>query len=181
MSLQGLLFIALSAIVVSWLYGRTRTARLLRASRENAVAAPGSGINITAHRVIAFSTSGVICGVGGAMWAETNGVVQASQLSTQFTFTVIAMLVLGGTLSLWGAVLGTMTYSIIDAGLQHLQGGWVIGLYEVKIPDGSRPVILGALLVLMLLFRPEGITRGHEFAIPGLRRRRTPPNGTAPG
>ena len=174
LSLQGLLFLALGAVIVNWLYSRTRTARLLRASRENPVAAPGSGINITTHRVIAFGLSGVICGIGGAMWAETNAVVQASQLSTGFTFTVIAMLVLGGTLSLWGAVVGTVAYSLIDGVLQRLQGGLSVGAYEVTIPDGSRPVILGALLVLMLLFRPDGITRGREFGLPRgpLRRRR---------
>jgi branched-chain amino acid transport system permease protein len=173
LSLQGLLLLALGAIVVSSLYRGTRTARLLRASRENAVAAPGSGINITAHRVVAFGVSGVICGVGGAMWAETNAVVQASQLSTGFTFTVIAMLVLGGTLSLWGAVVGTLAYSVIDAVLQRMQAGLAIGQYEVTIPEGSRPVILGAVLVLMLLFRPDGITRGREFGIPTFRRRGT--------
>lgn len=166
LSLPNLLFLSLGAVVVNWIYSRTRTARLLRASRENAMAAPGSGINITAHRVMAFGISGVVCGVGGAMWAETNGVVQASQLSTGFTFTVIAMLVLGGTLSLWGAVVGTVTYSLIDGVLQRLQGGLSVGAYEVSIPNGSRPVILGTLLVLMLLFRPDGITRGREFALP---------------
>lgn len=170
-SLQVQLFLALAVIVVSWLYGRTRTARLLRAARENPVAAPGSGINITVHRVLAFGISGVLCGIGGAMWAQTNTVVQASQLSTGFTFTVIAMLVLGGTMSLWGAVLGTLVYSVVDALLQQLQSGLSLGSMVVTIPDGSRPLILGALLILMLLFRPDGITRGREFGIPFLRRR----------
>lgn len=171
LSLQGLLLLALGAITASWLYSRTRTARLLRASREDAVAAPGSGIHTTAHRVIAFGLSGVVCGVGGAMWAETNAVVQASQLSTGFTFTVIAMLVLGGTLSLWGAVVGTLGYTVIDALLTHLQGGVQVASYTVTLPAGSRPVILGALLVGMLLFRPDGLTGGREFGVPARLRR----------
>lgn len=173
-SLQVQLLLALAVIALSWIYGRTRTARLLRAARENPIAAPGSGINITAHRVLAFGLSGVLCGVGGAMWAQTNSVVQASQLSTGFTFTVIAMLVLGGTMSLWGAVLGTLVYALVDALLQQLQSGVRLGSVVVDIPDGSRPLILGALLILMLLFRPDGITRGREFGVPSWLRRKRP-------
>lgn len=171
-SLQVQLLMALGVIVASWLYGRTRTARLLRAARENAVAAPGSGINITVHRVLAFGVSGVLCGIGGAMWAQNNTVVQASQLSTGFTFTVIAMLVLGGTMSLWGAVLGTLVYSVVDAVLQQLQSGLSLGPVVLSIPDGSRPLVLGGLLILMLLVRPDGITRGREFGVPSLLRRK---------
>lgn len=162
-SLQGLLLVALVAIVVSWVYARSRTARLLRAAREDATAAPAAGISITRHRVIAFSLSGVVCGVGGALWAETNTVVQASQLSVGFTFTVLAMLVLGGTASTWGAVVGTLVYSLVDGVLQTLQSGVQIGGSVISIGEGARPVVLGALLVLVLLFRPEGITRGREF------------------
>lgn len=164
--LQALLLMALGAIVVTWVYQRSRTARLLRASRENLLAAPGVGIHITRHRVVAFVLSAGLCGVGGAMWAETNSVVQASQLSVGFTFTVIAMLVLGGTTSLWGAVVGVLLYSTLDIVLVNLQSGVELGGIVVTIPDGARPLILGGILILMLLFRPTGITGGRELSWP---------------
>lgn len=91
--------LAISAIVVSWGYQRTPSARMLRASRESPVAAPASRINIARQRLVAFVISGAICGLAGAMWAETNRVLQASQLSVGLTFTIVAMLVLGGQLS----------------------------------------------------------------------------------
>ncbi len=52
--------------------------------------------------------------------------------------TVMAMLVLGGTLSLWGAVVGTLGYTVIDALLQHLQSGVDVDAYPVTLPAGSR-------------------------------------------
>lgn len=165
LGLQELLYFALAAIVVSWIYQHTRTARLLRASRESLVAAPASGVNVTAHRIIAFTVSGAVAGLGGALWAETNRVVQASQLGVGFTFTLIAMLVLGGRHSLWGAVLGTIAYSVLDSALVLLQGGLVLGPITVTIPEGARLIVLGAVLVLVLLFRPEGITGGREFGL----------------
>lgn len=165
LGLQQLLLLAIGAIVVSWLYQQTRSARLLRASRESLIAAPASGINVTWHRIIAFALSGAVAGLGGALWAETNRVVQASQFGIDFTFTLIAMLVLGGRQSMWGAVAGTITYSVIDSGLVLLQKGVTLGPIIVTIPEGARLIILGALLVLMLLIRPEGITGGREFTL----------------
>ncbi|KAE8766088.1 branched-chain amino acid ABC transporter permease [Georgenia thermotolerans] len=165
LGLQQLLFFALAAIVVSWLYQQTRSARLLRASRESLIAAPASGVNVTWHRIVAFALSGAVAGLGGALWAETNRVVQASQLGIEFTFTLIAMLVLGGRQSLWGAVVGTITYSVLDSALQLFQGGVVLGPVIVTVPEGARLIVLGAVLVLVLLLRPEGITGGREFAL----------------
>jgi branched-chain amino acid transport system permease protein len=134
-------------------------------------AAPGSGIHVTFHRVVAFVVSAGICGVGGALWAETNRVVQASQFSVGFTFTVIAMLVLGGTNSVWGAVLGVVVYTALDVVLVSLQSGLTLGGYIVTIPDGTRPLALGAILILMLLFRPQGVTGGRELTWPPAGRR----------
>lgn len=165
LGLQQLLLFAFVAIVVSWLYQQTRSARLLRASRESLVAAPASGVNVTWHRIVAFVVSGAVAGLGGALWAETNRVVQASQLGIGFTFTLIAMLVLGGRQSMWGAVVGTIMFSVIDSGLQVFQGGVTIGSVLITIPEGARLIVLGAVLVLVLLLRPEGVTGGREFAL----------------
>lgn len=168
--LARLVLIAMGVIVISWIYQHTRSARLLRATREDLTAAPGSGINVTTHRTIAFTISGAICGLGGGLWAATNRVVQASHFGVGMTFTIIAILVLGGTMSLWGAVLGTLVWSALDAALVWLQNGVTVGDHIVSIPEGARPIILGAVLIIALILRPDGITRGRELTWP-LRRR----------
>lgn len=164
--LQAVMFIALFVIVLAWLYGQSKSARMLRASRDNILAAPASGINVTRHRMIAFTVSGVLAGIGGAVWAQTNGVVQASQFSLDFTFTTIAMLVVGGMLSLWGAVLGTLAIAALDHVLRLFEKGVEFGSAVVAIPSGSRLIILGAIMVLILIFRPAGITNGREATWP---------------
>lgn len=166
LDLQVTLFFALGAIVVAWLFQRTRSARLLRAAREDGIAAAASGINVTVERVIAFAVSGVVAGVAGGLFALTNRVVQASQLNIELTFITLAMLVLGGMLSLSGAVIGTLVFTVIDIFLQNLQTGITVGNYEVMIPQGTRPIVLGLILVLVLLFRSQGITRGREIVWP---------------
>ena len=164
--LPSMLVVALIVITLAWAYGQTRSARLLRASRENVQAAPASGISVIRHRVIAFAVSGALARVGGAMWAQTNRVVQASQFSLDFTFTTIAMLVVGGMLSLWGAVLGTLLISTLNHVLGLLERGMRIGDVIVSLPSGSRLVLIAALMVLILIFRPSGITGGREAQWP---------------
>ncbi len=172
LDLQTTMFFALGAIVVAWLFQRSRPARLLRAAREDGIAAAASGINVVTQRVIALALSGLIAGIAGGLFALTNRVVQASLLGIELTFITLAMLVLGGMLSLSGAVIGALVFSLIDLVLVRLQNGVELGSYVVSIPQGTRPIILGAILVLMLIFRPSGLTGGREIVWPF---RRTPP------
>jgi branched-chain amino acid transport system permease protein len=168
--LPAVLSIALLVITVAWLYQRSSSARMLRASREDIAAAPASGINVTKHRIIAFTLSGFLAGIGGAVWAQTNRVVQASQFNLDFTFTTIAMLVIGGMLSLWGAVVGTLVISTLNHVLGLLESGISLGDVTVSLPSGSRLLVVGAVMVLVLLFRPTGITGGKEAVWPFKRR-----------
>lgn len=160
------LVFALGAIIFAWLFQRTRPSRLLRAAREDGIAAAASGINIVTQRVIVFAVSGAVAGVAGGLFALTNRVVQSSQLYIDLTFLTLAMLVLGGTLSLSGAVVGTLVFSAIDVFLTNLQSGIDIGSLSLSIPQGTRPIILGLILVLMLIFRSTGLTGGREFVWP---------------
>lgn len=174
LDLQTTMVFALAAIVIAWLFQRSRPSRLLRAAREDGVAAAASGINIVTQRVIVFTVSGVVAGVAGGLFALTNRVVQASQLNIELTFITLAMLVLGGMLSLSGAVIGTLVFSLIDLLLVRMQSGMQVGGIILSIPQGTRPIVLGLILVLMLLFRPRGLTGGREFVWPFRRIRPLP-------
>lgn len=160
--LQAVLVIALAVIVLAWLYSQSASARMLRASRDSVQAAPASGIRITLHRLIAFTVSGALAGIGGAVWVQLNGVAQSSQFSLDFTFTTIAMLVVGGMLSLWGAVVGALAISALSFVLGLLEKGLQFGDVLVSLPSGSRLIVLGAIMVIVLIFRPSGITGGRE-------------------
>jgi len=164
--LQGLLWLTVVVIAIAWAFGRTRSARMLRASRENVLAAPASGIKVTRHRIIAFTVSGALAGVGGAVWAQTNGVVQASQFGLDFTFTTIAMLVIGGMFSLWGAVLGTIVIATLSHFVGVLEQGIHIAGLVVTVPSGSRLVVVAAFMVAILILRPSGVTGGREATWP---------------
>jgi branched-chain amino acid transport system permease protein len=84
------------------------------------------------------------------------------------------MLVIGGMTSLWGAVVGALAVSGLDSLLAEAENGLTVGGYTIDLPAGTRLVIVGALMALILILRPGGITGGREFHLDHLRRSRPP-------
>ena len=84
------------------------------------------------------------------------------------TFLTLAMLVIGGASSLLGAVVGALLVSGLDSFLSQAEDGVHIG-FRLDLPEGSRLVVLGAFMALVLIMRPSGITGGRELSLP--RRR----------
>jgi branched-chain amino acid transport system permease protein len=93
-------------------------------------------------------------------------VVQASQFNLDFTFTTIAMLVIGGMFSLWGAVVGVIVVSVLNHVLGLLESGLQLGGVIVSLPSGSRLIIVGLVLIVVLILRPGGLTGGREAKWP---------------
>ncbi len=164
---------ALIAAAVAFGYGRSRSGRLLRASREDPAAAQSTGTHIYRHRLWAFTISGALAGFAGALLVHQLGSITTEQVYLELTFLTLAMLVIGGASSLLGAVVGALLVSGLDSYLGRAENGVHLLSVNVDLPEGSRLVVLGALMALVLLFRPAGITGGREFSLPlaALRRR----------
>lgn len=151
------------AIIVAFAYQHTRSCRLLRASREDPVAAQGIGISVFRHRLVAFTLSGGLAGFAGALFVHELGSISTGQVYIDLTFATLAMLVVGGVGSLWGAVLGGVGLGIVDAFLSNAENGVSIGALQVTLPNGMSVVILGALMVVVLIIAPKGVTGSREF------------------
>jgi branched-chain amino acid transport system permease protein len=152
---------ALLVIAVAWLYGLSPLGRKARATREDPAAAQAVGISVHRQRLWAFTLSGALCGFAGGLYVHMLGSITTEQVYLELTFLTLAMLVVGGITSLWGAVVGALAVSGLDAWLGNAEDGF--------LPEGSRLVVLGALMALVLILRPSGLTGGREFRIPGLR------------
>jgi branched-chain amino acid transport system permease protein len=100
------------------------------------------------------------------------GTIAADQVYLELTFLTLAMLVVGGTNSLLGAVVGALLVSGLDSFLVNAETGvHVLGL-KIDVPTGASTVVLGALMALILVLRPSGITGGREARLPRWRPRR---------
>ena len=156
---------ALVAIAVAFVYQRSRLGRLLRASREDPAAARGAGVDIHRQRLAAFTLSGALAGFAGGLLVHLLGSITTEQVYLELTFLTLAMLVVGGLTSLWGAVVGALAVSGIDSFLSQAEQGIHVG-FRLDLPSGTRLVILSAIMALVLILRPSGLTGGRELRLP---------------
>jgi branched-chain amino acid transport system permease protein len=138
---------------------------VLRASSDDAAAAQGAGINIYRQRLLAFTISGALAGFAGGLLVHLLGSITTQQVYLDLAFVTLAMLVIGGVRSLWGAVVGALLVSGVNSLLLTAESGLGLGFAELTVPTGTRLVTLGVVMALILLFRPRGITGGREVTL----------------
>ena len=160
---------ALVVIGVAFAYQQSRFGRMLRATREDGAAAQAVGIDVHLQRLFAFVLSGALAGFAGGLYVHMLGSITTEQVYLELTFLTLAMLVVGGATSLWGAVVGALVVSGLDAFLGNAESGVHVGV-TLNLPDGSRLVVLGALMAAVLILRPAGITGGRELSLRRVRR-----------
>lgn len=160
-------------LVVAFLHQRSRFGLRLRASREDEVAARAVGVRVNRERRIAFVLSGAMFGIVGGLYAHTIGSISASDFSFDVTFIGLAMLVVGGTRSLYGAVLGATLISVVDYAFDQWQNGSPAFGITLDVPAGTSDLLVALVLVLVLVLRPHGLSGGREIPWPRIPGRRT--------
>ncbi len=160
------------AVAFSFLYRLqdSRVGRAWVAIREDELAAASMGINTITTKLLAFSIGASTSGLAGVFYASKLSIVSPDQFGFTVSFTVLAMVVLGGMGNIWGAAAGAfIVYEIQSQGLKQL-GAFVQSLHVPTLALGPVSVNLGAIdfinfqyllyglaLVLMMLLRPEGL------------------------
>ena len=161
-----------AAMVVAYVYQRSRFGLALRAAREDEVAARAAGVDIAFQRLIAFVISAFFMGVGGVLQAHFIGSIAVKNFWLGLTFISLAMLIVGGQQSLTGAVVGAVTISAIVEVLRQFEEGIQLGALTLSVPLGAEELGVAVLMLLILIFRPSGITGGREIPSPFEARRR---------
>ena len=156
---------AIAVAVLAFVYQRSRFGRVLRASSEDAAAAEGAGIDIYRQRLLAFALSGALAGFAGGLLVHLLGSITTQQVYLDLTFVTLAMLVIGGVRSLWGAVVGALLVSGVNSLLLTAENGLDLWVTDVTVPTGTRLVTLGVVMALILIFRPRGLTGGREVTL----------------
>jgi branched-chain amino acid transport system permease protein len=156
------------AVIVAFAYRRSRFGRLLSATREDAAAARAVGVSVYRQRLVAFVLSGGLAGFAGGLYVHLLP-VNTESLYLDLTFLTLAMLVIGGATSLWGAVVGALAVSGVDSFLAEAETGIHVFGQPLNLPAGTRIVVVGAFMALVLILRPAGLTGGRELSFRQLR------------
>ncbi|MEA1959710.1 MAG: branched-chain amino acid ABC transporter permease [Bacillota bacterium] len=151
-------------LYVLWRFLHSSYGRGIMALRDDDVAAQALGVNITNHKLMSFCIGAFFAGVGGALWGDLITVISPNFFSFNQTFLLVEMSVIGGMGSLTGAVVGASLMTILPELLRNLEGG--ISLMGVTLPPlyGLSQLILAVLVILVLIFRPQGIMGRWEFS-----------------
>src|SRR5262249_12335302 len=119
---------AIGAIAVSCIafaYQLSPLGRKLPATREDPFAAQAARVGLPRQRLWAFTLSGALSGFAGGLFVHFQGTLNVQDVYLNFTFLTLAMLVVGGTGSLLGAVLGALVVSGLDLFLSDAEQGAV--------------------------------------------------------
>jgi branched-chain amino acid transport system permease protein len=143
---------ALVCFLISRHIGNSPFGRALRAMRENESAAASVGKNIFYMKVSVFGMSAALASVAGSLFAYYLSYVGADSFQVSETVLILSMVVVGGTGNLLGSALGAALLVLLPEALAF-----------VDLPSGVagqlRLLIYGCVLVLFLVFRPEGLLR----------------------
>jgi len=135
----------------------SRVGRFWTAIREDEVAAEASGINVLKYKVMAFAIGASTSGFAGMLTASKIAFVEPGDFTVQLSILILVLVIFGGMGSLPGAVVGA---AVLQWAPWYLREHPVLGFQQQDIY-----IYLGALLVVMMIFRPEGM-------IPSRRRKR---------
>ncbi|HEX5983833.1 MAG TPA: branched-chain amino acid ABC transporter ATP-binding protein/permease [Solirubrobacterales bacterium] len=161
-----------AAVVVALAFKWSASGYRLQATREDEVAARSIGIGLLRERLIAFTISGTLCGIGGALAVHQSGTLAPGTFYFAATVTAVTMLVVGGARSVLGAVVGTLAVATVNELLRDLEeGADAFGLLSIGATPGLAAIGLGLILLVTIVALPEGLSGGREAGEVGPIRR----------
>jgi branched-chain amino acid transport system permease protein len=150
--------VALLAVILVTNVTRTRPGRAFVAIRDFYLSAENVGINLFSFKLQAFAVSSFLAGIAGGLWAYYTLYITPEQFGIGLSISYLAMIIIGGLGSVQGAIFGAVFITLLPELLNALAG------YGGSIfPDLSthllalREGIFGLVLVLFLIFEPEGL------------------------
>ncbi len=147
------LLVAALLAVLAWNIVRSRVGRALVALRDSELAAEALAIDLARYKTIAFVLSAFYAGIAGALYSATLNFVAPEGFDLFQMVVQFSMVVVGGLGSVWGSVLGAGLLLTMQEGLRAFKG--------------AQEIAFGLLLMLCIIFLPEGLISFLKRHMPG--------------
>ncbi len=164
---------ALLLFWLAWNLVRHRSGRAMRALRDGEVAAAASGVNIAGYKMLAFGISALFAGIAGSLFGMSSGFVSPDSFPVGLSIQLLVGAVIGGLASIPGPLAGGIfAYFLpIESNQWVPAQTWIPTQIASTVEKAGPAVTYGAILILIMIFAPNGIvglvTSGYER----LRRR----------
>jgi branched-chain amino acid transport system permease protein len=155
---------------IAWRIKTTRVGRALQAIRENEIAARATGIDATRYKIIAFVLAGAYAGLAGSLLAHDIKFISPDSYSFDQSVVFLVMLIVGGSSSIGGAIIGAVLLTMLPEVLRPLKGSYIM--------------VYGAAVIAMIIFMPQGLIGVFAATRARFARRKPPSVGStvaAPG
>jgi branched-chain amino acid transport system permease protein len=154
-SLESFLAVSLACLALVTLtifvLARTSFGRNLKAIRDNEVAAAAFGKNIALIKTFAVAISSALCGIAGVLYAFHVSFVNPESFTIDQSVLIMAMVIIGGTGTVFGPILGALIIHLLPAGLTYLT------FLPSRELASLQQIIYGAAMVLLMVYRPSGL------------------------
>jgi branched-chain amino acid transport system permease protein len=149
-------FVAIMTIILVHRLVGSSFGRTLIAVREDEIAAEAMGVDTTRAKVLAFVISSMFAGIAGGLFAFYNMYLHTNSFTFIKSIEFIIMVVIGGLGSTLGAVVGAVVYTVL--------------IEVLRVSAEYRMIAFSLLLILIMIFRPQGLFGSIDF----VRRRLKP-------
>ena len=154
--LLGLAFLAL-VMLISWFITTSSFGRVLTAIREDEQAIEVFGYRATHFKLAVWVISAMMTSLAGGLFASWTSFIDPNSFILLESVLLVSIVILGGLATIWGSLLGAMAFVLLEEGMRFIQ--FVPNEYTGQ----ARQVILGILLVLLMLFRPQGLVGRYRL------------------
>lgn len=157
-------FVTIAIIILSQNLINSRVGRALRSIHSSEVAAQTLGVNVTLYKIKVFILSSIYSSIAGSLYAHYMQFVSPGSFSFMFSIKLVTMVVIGGMASIWGAVFGAFVLTILPENLyiisDSLQTHLPYVASKIKSPQDLEIIVYGLILIVVMIFLPQGLTRG---------------------
>lgn len=159
---ENIFFLVLALVILSTIYGTTRFivhssfGRVLKAIREDEEAISVFGYRTISYKLLIFVFAAGMAAVAGALYATYITFIDPSSFTINESIFMLAIIILGGLGSLRGAVIGALVLILLPEALRFVG-------FPSDIAAQMRQVIYGLILVLLMLYRPQGLVGEYKL------------------
>ena len=154
--LLALFFLAL-VLLVAWFIVTSSFGRVLTAIREDERAIEVFGYRVTHYKFAVWVISAMMAGLAGGLFSSWVSFIDPNSFILLESILLVSIVILGGLATLWGSLLGAMAFVLLEEGMRLLP------FLPTEHIGQARQVVLGVLLVLLMLFRPQGLVGRYRL------------------
>ena len=154
--LFSLVLLAL-VMLAAWFIVTSSFGRVLTAIREDEQAIEVFGYRATHYKLAVWVVSAMMAGLAGGLFSSWTSFIDPNSFILLESVLLVAIVILGGLATIWGSLLGAMVFVLLEEGMRFLP------FVPAEYTGQARQIVLGILLVLLMLFRPQGLVGRYKL------------------